>query len=133
MKPDYMQSDYKGHFGIWDNKYCSEHPGERAANDDDSVEPTMEREGLVLVDATRINGRYVDDLLIPQRMELAGKYGCAGVWVGGECWAIRPDFYLDTLKAFQEETGYNLQGQIPANPGMCIIRNIRNSSIYIGL
>ncbi|MBQ8232860.1 MAG: hypothetical protein IJZ34_13175 [Lachnospiraceae bacterium] len=108
---------YLHYSGVWDSKYCSEHPEERVVNADGSVEPRMEREDLALVDATRTNGRYVDDLLIPQLMELAGKYGCDGVWVDGECWAIRPDFHPDTLKAFQEETGYDLRGQIPASPG----------------
>lgn len=35
---------------------------------------------------------YVDDLIIPQMKELIDEYGVDGIWVDGDCWAVRRDF-----------------------------------------
>lgn len=65
---------------------------------------------------TRPNGKYADELLIPQIKELAGKYGVDGIWVDGECWGAHADFHPDTVKAFEDETGISLHSRLPGNP-----------------
>ena len=97
---------YLHYSGVIDEKYCASHPDECAVAADGS------RSGK----ATRTAGRYVDELLIPQLMELAGKYGADGVWVDGDCWGSEVDFHPDTVRAFEAETGISLNGKLPASP-----------------
>lgn len=106
---------YVHYSGLWDSKYCAEHPEDRVMDADGSIQPTL-RPDLASSDFIRPNSSYVDELMIPQLLELAGKYGVDGVWVDGDCWALRLDYHEDTLKAFEQETGYDLEGELPV-PG----------------
>ena len=89
---------YMHYSGIRDHKYVAEHPEEAAKS----------AGGAADGQCVRANGAYVDDLMIPQLLELA-EYGVDGVWVDGDCWAARLDFDLRTVKAFEEKTGITLQ------------------------
>ena len=95
---------YMHYSGVYDVKYCSEHPEEKV----------LMADGYRHFGSTRLNGKYSEDLLIPQLMELAGEYGANGVWVDGECWMALADFTKETLDAFEKETGISLNGKIPA-------------------
>ena len=95
---------YMHYSGVYDIKYCAEHPEETVLNAD----------GTCMRGTTRTNGRYVDDVLIPQLSELAGKYGVDGVWVDGDCWKATSDFTPETIEAFEKETGIDLGGKLPA-------------------
>lgn len=95
---------YMHYSGVYDVKYCSEHPQQRV----------LMADGYRHFGSTKLNGSYADDLLIPQLMELAGDYEVDGVWVDGECWMALADFSRETLDAFEAETGINLNGKIPA-------------------
>jgi len=97
---------YMHYSGVWDGKYCAENPGQCVVNAD----------GTLQEQTTRTNGKYVDELLIPQLMELAGEYGVDGIWIDGDCWGSQPDFHPDTLAAFERETGIELGGKLPATP-----------------
>ncbi len=96
---------YMHYSGVWDSKYCAEHPEECVVNADGSRSST----------STRTMGKYVDNLLIPQLQELAGKYGVNGVWIDGDCWATALDFHPDTVAAFENATGIHLDGNLPAD------------------
>ncbi len=96
---------YLHYSGIYDIKYCLEHPEDNS----------MAADGSFVPGATRPDGRYVDDLLIPQLSELAEKYGVNGFWVDGECWKVSADFRPDTVKKFEAETGIDLDGKLPSN------------------
>jgi len=82
--------------GVWDSKAVAEHPdwarvganGKRDAN------------------ATSVFGPYVDELLTPQLIEVAAKYGLDGVWADGECWAAQLDYSPRALAAWTKETCY---------------------------
>ena len=74
----------------------------------------MNANGSFVPGASRPDGKYVDELLIPQFCEIVEKYGVNGFWVDGECWKVSPDFRPDTIKKFEEETGIDLGGKIPA-------------------
>ena len=97
---------YMHYSGIFEIKYCSEHP-------EDTV---MNADGKLHNSTVRSNSKYADELLIPQLSELAEKYGVDGVWVDGDCWRARADFSPETLAGFEKETGIDLDGRLPATP-----------------
>ena len=97
---------YMHYSGVYDIKYCEEHP----------EECTMLPDGTLDQGTTRLDGKYVDELLIPQLCELAEVYEIDGVWIDGECWRARTDFHPETLAAFERETGICLNGKLPAEP-----------------
>lgn len=97
---------YMHYSGVMDEKYCAAHPDQQV----------MQADGTYITEVTLPRGTYVDDLLIPQLMELAGEYGVDGVWLDGECWACHVDFRDETVRMFEEETGITLNGQLPAKP-----------------
>ena len=96
---------YAHHSGIFDHVYCTNHPDE--AVKDAGGNPSK--------DYARANGRYADDKLIPQLLELAGRYGLDGVWVDGDCWGAQMDFDPRTVKEFEKATGINLGGVMPVS------------------
>ncbi len=98
---------YMHYSGIYDMKYCAEHPEECVVNAD----------GTRVAEVPRPNGRYVDELLIPQLLELAGDYGVDGVWMDGDCWKVHLDYHPDTLAAFEREYGISLDGKPPRAQG----------------
>lgn len=98
---------YMHYSGVWDAKYCAAHPEETVTRAD----------GTKSEYATRTNGKYADELLIPQLKELATKYGVDGIWVDGDCWGTEADFSPETIAAFEKETGIDLGGKLPANRG----------------
>ena len=97
---------YMHYSGVYDMKYCAEHP----------EETVMTANGRYSVGTTRTDGKYADELLIPQLCELCEKYGVDGVWVDGDCWKASADFRPESLAAFERETGIDLGGNIPATP-----------------
>lgn len=98
---------YMHYSGLYDIKYCAEHPEECVVNAD----------GTKIAEVPRPNGRYVDELLIPQLLELAGTYDVDGVWMDGDCWKVHLDYHPDMLAAFEREYGISLNGNPPCAPG----------------
>ena len=98
---------YMHYSGVWDAKYCAEHPEDCVVRADGTLSPH----------ATRTLGSYADRLLIPQLKELAGRYGVDGAWVDGECWGTEIDYHPDTVAAFEKETGISLGGKLPVKRG----------------
>ncbi len=135
VKPDYIQTDCKGHAGfssyptkvgypapgivkdalriwrevtaengvglfmhfsgVWDNQAVLHHPEWARINEEGSRDTRL----------TSTFGPYVDEMLIPQLLELSNEYGVDGVWVDGECWATRSDYAPEIIAAFQKEAG----------------------------
>ena len=96
---------YMHYSGVYDRKYASENP----------EQAIMCPDGTRHAEATRPNGKYVDDLLIPQLMEMA-EYGVDGAWIDGDCWMAMSDFSPETLADFERETGAKLDGKLPTDP-----------------
>ena len=95
------------HFsGVYDIKYCTEHPEDRVINADGS--PT---------NFVRLDGKYLDEYFIPQICELVDKYGVDGIWVDGDCWAVRSDYHPKTLAKFERTSGISLEGAVPKRKG----------------
>ena len=97
---------YMHYSGVYDRKYCAENPDEAV----------MEADGNITSGATRLDGKYVDELLIPQLLELAEVYKVDGVWVDGDCWMAHTDFRPESMEKFQKETGIDLKGIAPKAP-----------------
>lgn len=97
---------YLHYSGLWDIRYGNEHPEECVVNAD----------GSVRIGAIRPQSRYVDELMIPQLMEMAGDYGVDGVWIDGDCWMVYPDFHPKTVASFEAEYKISLNGKFPAEP-----------------
>ena len=97
---------YLHYSGVYDIKYCDEHP----------EECVMAADGTLVRGATRLNGHYVDDILIPQFIEIMEKYQVDGFWVDGDCWMAQTDFRPESIAQFEAETGIDLGGRLPATP-----------------
>ena len=97
---------YMHYSGVFDLKYCAEHP----------EETVMKADGTFDRGTTRTDGKYVDEILIPQLTELVEKYGVDGVWIDGDCWRTNPDFRPESLAKFEKETGIDLGGGVPIKP-----------------
>lgn len=106
---------YTHYSGIWDYRYVSEHPEEAC----------MSAGGQRSKSAARANGRYADDLLIPQIKEIAA-HGVDGIWIDGDCWGMESDFDPRTVKQFEEETGIDLKGKLPSENGMPYYQEYRD-------
>ena len=97
---------YMHYSGLWDEKYCAEHPDHAILHADGTYDKTI----------VFPLGPYVDTLLIPQISELVEKYGIDGVWIDGDCWASAVDYREETLLSFQRDTGCDLAGHKPTSP-----------------
>lgn len=135
VKPDYVQYDCKGHVGylgypsrlgtsargivkdsleiwrsatarrgvglfihfsgVWDSLAVERHPEWARVRPDGAPDARL----------TSTFGPYVDELMIPELKEAAGKYNLDGAWVDGECWAIAPDYSAVAALAFRKKTG----------------------------
>ena len=143
VKPDYVQTDSKGHRGLtsYPTKVGNQAPGFvrdplkvwREVTAEKGVALYVHHSGVWDTEAVkqhpewaRINekgepddrltsvfGPYVDELLIPQLRELSEEYSVDGVWVDGECWAVDKDYGGKAINAFREQTGIK---EIPRKP-----------------
>ena len=91
------------HFsGVYDEKYCQEHP-------EDAV---MDADGRYL-DSVLPFSKYYDECFIPQISELVEKYDIDGIWIDGDCWSVGLDYRPETLAKFEKEFGIDLCGNVP--------------------
>jgi hypothetical protein len=93
--------------GVWDSVAVEHHPD--WARQDAEGNPDR--------NATSTFGPYVDELLIPQLMEVADAYDLDGVWVDGDCWAVQVDFSPAAVAAFQTEKGIQTVPKKRGEPG----------------
>ncbi|MBR5220841.1 MAG: hypothetical protein IKV66_07650 [Clostridia bacterium] len=86
-----------GHYsGLEDDCVCQAHPDWAIQNADGTSNTAI----------TDTEGPYTEQVMIPQLLELAGKYGLNGAWVDGENWAALPNYKPEFLAEFYEKTGY---------------------------
>lgn len=93
---------YVHYSGVYDVKYCNEHPEQR-------ILKASGKYG----DSVRLDSKYWDEFFIPQITELITKYRIDGIWVDGECWSVKPDYHPETIQKFEKETGIDLKGNAP--------------------
>ena len=94
--------------GVQDAKYCADHPDDTAIMSDGRTSQS------VRVDK---NGKYLDELFIPQMCEVAERYDVDGLWIDGDCWSVTCDYRPESLKRFETKTGISLDGLVPAKKG----------------
>ena len=84
------------HFsGVWDFEAIIRHPDWAAVKIDGTPETR----------ATSVFSPYVDELMIPQLIELAKDWHINGVWVDGDCWGAIVDFSHWAKEKYKKETG----------------------------
>lgn len=135
VRPDYIQIDCKGHFGVSSYPTRVGHAAPDIAGDplrtwrevtarrgvalymhysgvaDDRAIAVRPEWAAIAADgkrssrATSLFGSYVDELLIPQLRELADVYRVDGAWIDGDCWAAIPDYSPAAVQAFTAATG----------------------------
>lgn len=112
-----QQLDLKLHChysGILDGAAALQHP-EWTVLDKDAKrivhDPGMENHGVMAP-----LGPYVEQLLIPQMIELIDRYKVDGFWVDGEVWAVRTDYDERAVTAFRDATGIDQPPRDPADP-----------------
>ena len=106
---------YLHYSGVFDYQYCAEHPEEAVMNAD----------GQRSAQAARTAGPYVDQVLIPNMLELALNYQADGAWIDGDCWGTALDYDPRTIALFEEKTGVSLNGNPPKKPGDPFWREFR--------
>ena len=95
------------HFsGVYDMKYCEDHPEEAIVTAD------RKRSNYL-----RLDSRYFEEYFIPQISEIAEKYKVDGFWIDGDCWAVRPDYSTYGIEKFEKATGICLKGNPPLKKG----------------
>lgn len=135
VKPDFVQCDSKGHPGITSypsaygtsapdmcidildafRKITKKHDVALFAHysgvyDVDAMKhhpewAVVDKNGETDPDHASVFGPYLDEKMLPQLREIAGKYGLNGAWIDGECWGCRLDFSDHAKKAFKEKFG----------------------------
>ncbi|MBO4429145.1 MAG: alpha-L-fucosidase [Clostridia bacterium] len=60
---------------------------------------------------TSVFSPYVDELMIPQLIEMATVYGLDGVWVDGDCWGTIEDYSEYAAAAYKKATGLSLPAE----------------------
>lgn len=76
---------YAHYSSLLDGAYAKAHPEEVCLDENGTPQKSAGQEIISLF------GSYVDNLMLPQLKELASDYGMTGVWIDGDCWAVRRD------------------------------------------
>ena len=93
---------YAHYSGVYDQKAAELHP-------DWAI---VDAEGNPSSAYMSVFGPYLEELLIPQLLEIAGDYGLNGVWVDGDNWAHCVYYSHWATEAYKKATGLK-----PAKPG----------------
>lgn len=94
---------YAHHSGVLDAAAVAGHPEWAALN----VEGKMSDQKW----ETSVFSPYVDELLIPQLIEIANEWRLDGAWVDGECWGAIEDYSEWARAAYKKETGLDLPAE----------------------
>ena len=86
---------YAHYSGVYDRKAAELHP-------DWAI---VDAEGTPSKGFMSVFGPYLEELLIPQILEIAGDYGLNGIWVDGDCWAHNVDYSHWAVDAYRKATG----------------------------
>lgn len=98
--------------GVIDDYQCEIHPDWAAESYEGTEFLPWLPKGI-----TSTFGPYVDEIVIPQLMELAGDYQVDGVWLDGECWGTQTDYSKPAADAFYKSTGIDINENTPRKPG----------------
>ncbi|MCF7854702.1 MAG: hypothetical protein K9N51_07890 [Candidatus Pacebacteria bacterium] len=96
--------------GVWDTRAVELHPEWGAMNADGK--PVIPRPGRPPGIVCRLSP-YLDELMIPQLLEIVDEYDVDGFWVDGDNWAVRDCYCARCRKEFARRTGIE---QPPTDP-----------------
>ena len=65
----------------------------------------MDKDGNISTDYISVFSPYVDEVLIPQLLELYDEYEIDGAWIDGECWGAKADYGKFAQARYLEMTG----------------------------
>ena len=93
--------------GIWDVSAGSKHPEWCIVGPNGTPVNTGGCFGMKSPSGDKMcpRGPYVDELMIPQMMELIDHYGVDGFWVDGDLWGMQPCYCSRCRAAFKAKTG----------------------------
>ena len=86
---------YAHHSGLYDRAVLKQHPDWGAMN----------KNGEVSTEYISVFSPYVDEVLIPQLLEICEEYEIDGAWVDGECWGAKADYGKYAAAKYLEKTG----------------------------
>lgn len=93
--------------GVWDQAAGTRHPDWCVVTADDKPAgaPFGQNAGAPTNEKMCPRGPYLDELMIPQMLELIDRYGVDGFWVDGDLWAAEPCYCAKCRAAWTAETG----------------------------
>jgi hypothetical protein len=93
--------------GLWDSAAGAKHPDWCVVTADGKPAgaPFGQNAGAPTNDKMCPRSPYLDELMIPQMMELIDRYGVDGFWVDGEIWTVEPCYCAKCKAAWREQTG----------------------------
>ena len=94
------------HSSLSDARACEMHPEWCVIRQDGTRDP----------DVLEMNSAYIDQKLIPQLKELAGKYGFDGAWLDGDTWSAKESFRPEIVERFLKETGFDCLEEDSGSP-----------------
>jgi hypothetical protein len=93
--------------GVWDSRAIELHPEWARIDSKGAKDP----------DQTSRLSAYLDELMIPQLLELIDTYDVDGFWVDGECWASKPDWSAACQAEYMRRTAAAEVPTKPTDPG----------------
>ncbi|MCF7837460.1 MAG: alpha-L-fucosidase [Candidatus Marinimicrobia bacterium] len=93
--------------GIWDKAAGAKHPEWCVVTADGSMggAPFGQNAGAPTSEKMCPRGPYLDQLMIPQMIELIARYGVDGFWIDGDLWAVEPCYCARCRAAWTAQTG----------------------------
>jgi hypothetical protein len=81
--------------GVWDAKVLAEHPDWGA----------LDAAGKQIEISTSTFGPYVDQLMVPQLLDIVTRYDIDALWIDGDCWGARLDWSPPARTAWSAKMG----------------------------
>jgi len=93
--------------GIWDKAAGAKHPEWCVVSSDGQLAgaPFGQNAGAPTGEKMCPRGPYLDDLMIPQLIELIDRYEVDGFWIDGDLWAVEPCYCPKCRAAWTAATG----------------------------
>ncbi|MBD3419223.1 MAG: hypothetical protein GF398_03795 [Chitinivibrionales bacterium] len=93
--------------GIWDRAATERHPEWSVVSKfkDVPMDPNGQNAGAPPEQIICPRSPYLEELMIPQMLELIDNYDVDGFWIDGDLWAVVPCYCKRCTAAFREQTG----------------------------
>ncbi len=118
--------------GIWDQAAGKKHPEWSVVTADGQRggAPFGQNAGAATPETMCPRSAYLDELMIPQMLELIDRYEVDGFWIDGDLWAVQPCYCDKCRAAFTAETGIANPPATVEEPGWAAWWNFTRRSFY---